>query len=71
MHIPFFAAKCNFTLTAAHISGHYNTLAAALSRDNAPRFLSSHPQANSQATAVPQDTIEIILIEKSDWTSSD
>ena len=49
----FFAAKCDFTLTATHIPGHYNTFADALYRDNAHRFLSSDPQANSQATAVP------------------
>lgn len=29
----FFAAKCDFTLTVVHISGYYNTLVDALSRE--------------------------------------
>jgi len=63
-YIFFFAAKCDFILTAAHIPERYSTLADALSRHNAPHFLSSHLQANSQPTAVPQSMIEMIPIEK-------
>ena len=42
----FFSARHEFTLTAKHIPGRLNTLADALSRNNASHFLSSHPQAN-------------------------
>ena len=69
--IFFFKAKFDFTLTAAHIPGQYNTLADALSRDNASFFLSSHSQANPQTTEIPQDMIEMLLIKKPDWTSND
>ena len=68
--IFFFSAKYDFTLTAAHIPGRLNTLADAISRNNAPYFVSSYPQANQQPTEVPQEFVNKLLVEKPDWTSN-
>lgn len=66
----FISAKFDFTLTAAHIPGRHNTLADAISRDNAALFLSLSPQADPAPIEVPQDLITKLLIEKPDWTSN-
>ena len=68
--IFFFSAKYDFLLTAAHIPGRLNTLADAISRDNAASFLSLYPQANRQATPIPPEFITKLLLEKPDWTSN-
>ena len=68
--IFFFSAKYDFLVTAAHIPGRLNTLADAISRDNAASFLSLYPQANRQATPIPPEFISKLLLEKPDWTSN-
>ena len=68
--IFFISAKFDFTLIAAHIPGQDNTLADAISRNNATLFLSLSPQADRTPTQVPQDLINKLLIEKPDWTSN-
>ena len=68
--IFFFSAKYDFLLTAAYIPGRLNTLADAISRDNAASFLSLYPQANRQATPIPPEFITKLLLEKPDWTSN-
>lgn len=62
--IFFFSATFDFNLTAAHIPGRYNTLADAISKNNAHLFLSSYPQATPQLATVPHDMIRVLLIEK-------
>ena len=52
------------------VPGRQNTLADAISKDNAAPFLYLSPQADQMLTEVPQDLIDKLLIEKSDWTSN-
>ena len=66
----FLSAKFEFSLTAAHVPGRKNTLADAISRDNATLFLSLSPQADRMPSEVPQDLIDKLLVEKLDWTSN-
>ena len=68
--IFFFSAKYDFVLTAAHIPGRLNTLADAISRNNAPYFLSSYLQANTRPMEVPPEFVNKLLVEKPDWTSN-
>ena len=68
--IFFFSAKYEFTLTAAHVPGRLNTLADAISRNNASYFISSYSQANKQPTQVPLEFISKLFVEKPDWISN-
>ncbi len=71
MHVmrcsAFITARFNFVVSASHIRGVDNTLADALSRDNAILFHSLHPQALPQATPIPPVLVE--LLSKPDWAS--
>ena len=68
--IFFLSAKFDFSLVAAHIPGHLNVLANAISRDNASLFLSSYTQVTLQPTFIPDNMVQVLLIEKADWTSN-
>ena len=45
----FFSAAHNFTISACHIAGSRNSLADALSRNNAPLFCSLHRRSHPQS----------------------
>ena len=65
----FFQAHHSFSYTARHIPGIDNTLTDALSRNNATLFLSKVPNADKTTTHVPQELMELLVIQKPDWTS--
>ena len=65
----FFQAHYSFSYTARHIPGIDNTLADALSCNNATLFLSKVPNADKIPTHIPQELMELLVIQKPDWTS--
>lgn len=66
----FISAHFDFSVVATHIAGHRNTLADALSRDNLPLFFSLAPQADKIPVVIPDHLIQVLAVEKPDWTSS-
>ena len=67
--LAFLKAKWEFVLVAAHIPGIMNDLADALSRDKADHFRSHYPQAQPTPAALPQELLDLTIIQKPDWTS--
>lgn len=67
--LHFIAAKFNLLLSSTHLSGAHNTLADALSRNNASLFLSCCPQAHKQPSQIPPALMALLLHSKLDWTS--
>ena len=67
--LAFITAKFDFHMQAAHIKGVDNILADALSRDNLPLFRSLHPQADKDATPIPEPLFDLLILSKPDWTS--
>lgn len=65
----FFASFHGFWFSAEHIAGVDNTLADAISRNNADLFLSQVPQAERRPTAIPPALVEFITADLS-WTST-
>ena len=65
----FIAAKFNMLLSATHLAGKANSLADALSRNNAALFLSNYPQANHQGTPIPEALTDLLVGTQPDWTS--
>ena len=58
-----------FIYTARHIPGIDNTLADALSCNNATLFLSKVPNVDKTPIHIPQELMELLVIQKPDWTS--
>ena len=67
--LTFVAASFNFIFSSAHIPGTENVLADALSRNKAKLFLSLSPQARRLPSPIPRAVLELLLMEKPDWTS--
>ena len=67
--LAFIMAKYQFYLFATHIKGSNNRLADALSRNRHLYFLNSVPQAQQAPTHLSQELLDLIIIEKPDWTS--
>ena len=67
--LAFIMAKYQFYLFATHIKGSSNHLADALSRNRHLYFLNSVPQAQQAPTHLSQELLDLIIIEKPDWTS--
>ena len=65
----FIAAKFKLIVSATHLAGKANTLADALSRNNASHFLSTFSQAPHQRTLIPAALIDLLVGTKPDWTS--
>ena len=68
--LAFASAKFNFVFSSCHISGKDNTLADALSRNNLPLFLHSHPQAQKAPTPLHPALHELLAHQNLDWTST-
>ena len=67
--LSFIAAQFNFNLVAAHIKGVDNTLADALSRNNALLFFAQLPHAHPDPSTIPPELLDLLLLSKPDWTS--
>ena len=67
--LAFIAGKFDFHMEATHIKGADNLLADALSRDNLPLFQSLYPQADQEASQIPESLIDMLILSKPDWTS--
>ena len=65
----FFSAAHNFTMSARHIAGSCNSLADALSRNNAPLFYSLQPTAQVEPSPIPQELLKLVLNRSLHWTS--
>ncbi len=67
--LAYLCATKEFRIYATHISGVRNTLADALSRNNLPLFLSHYPQANQEATHIPAEVLDAVMLQEPDWTA--
>ena len=67
--LVFLASHFKFWFTASHIPGVTNTLADALSRDNAALFLSQVPHAQQEPSSIPQPLIDLLVCNIT-WTST-
>ena len=67
--LAFLTAHYQCELEARHIPGQHNVLADALSRNNVALFRMLHPQAHPSLTALPEQLIRLLIIERPDWTS--
>lgn len=67
--LAFIVAKCEINLVCSHIAGVENSLADALSRDNAPYFRSHWPQAQPYPVPIPAELLDLLILEKPDWRS--
>ena len=67
--LAFLSAKFQCQISASHIPGTHNNTADALSRNQLPLFLSIIPQADKHPTHIPQELLQLLLIDRPDWTS--
>ena len=65
----FVEAKFDCQVVARHTPGSENGLADALSRNRLSAFFSSHSQANSHPTRIPDNLVNGLLSPHLDWTS--
>jgi len=69
--LHFLSARFHFRFTAEHIKGEYNTAADALSRDSLSLFQELFPTANKRPTPIPRILMDLLMVSKPDWTSTD
>ena len=62
-------ALYNFSFLCQHIPGKYNVAADALSRNNNPLFLQTHPAAESELTPIPPAVRAALYQIAPDWMS--
>ena len=67
--LAFICGCFQIQISVAHVPGVHNTMADALSRNNMTLFRSLCPQASGMATTIPSSLIQLLLVEKTDWTS--
>ena len=67
--LAFLSAKFQCQISASHIPGTHNNAADALSRNQLPLFLSIIPQADEHPTHIPQELLQLLLIDRPGWTS--
>jgi hypothetical protein len=65
----FIEAKYDFMLVALHIPGVLNDLADDISRNRAVSFLSKVPDTQPSPDLLPQELIDLLLLQQPDWTS--
>ena len=65
----FFASSYQFYFTASHIPGIENTLADAISRNNASSFIRQAPVSLLPPSTIPAPLLELVAEEVS-WTST-
>ena len=64
----FIQAKYEFALVAAHIPGVFNDVADDISRNRAISFLSKVPDTEPVPHPLPQELIDLIILQQPDWT---
>ena len=65
----FFLATYNMAVVGDHIPGVENKAADALSRNDAPSFLSQIPSARRTPAEVPEELLQLLVNNQPDWTS--
>ena len=65
----FFVAYYDISIKIEHIAGIRNGIADQLSRNNMQQFFFSNPQASLLPTPLPPELLQIVSVEKLDWTS--
>ena len=65
------SAHYQFDACAIHIPGQQNVAADALSRNHLTHFLSLLPQANHAPSQLPEQWIDMLLIQRRNWASPD
>ena len=65
------SAHYQFEACAIHIPGQKNVAADALSRNHLTLFLSLLPQANHAPSQLPDQWINMLLIQRRNWASPD
>ena len=65
----FFTAAFDINITATHISGKSNNAADMLSRNQAAKFLETHPDIPAFPTPLPPSILHLVSPQKLDWTS--
>ncbi len=66
----FFMAKHQLRVWAVHIPGVENQSADALSRNDHHSFLLQNPTARPSPSALPQELIQALVLQRPDWTST-
>ncbi len=67
--LSLFAAVHGVALVAEHLPGKQNEAADALSRGNLSLFFRQVPTAARESTLIPQELLEILVLNQPDWTS--
>ena len=65
----FFRAYWGFELRAEHVPGEQNVAADAISRNNLSLFSQVLPGASPQPCPIPQSLVELLIVQRPDWTS--
>jgi len=65
----FILARYNMIISAMHVPGVENGAADALSRNNLSSFLSQVPFAQKEATQIPQELHQSLILSQPDWIS--
>ena len=66
----FISEHHHFLVEAVHLPGKVNIAADALSCNNAPHFLQVVPEAQKQPTPLPDQALQLLVVEQPDWMSS-
>ena len=68
-HLAFLSAQFQCTFVTEHLPGRHNAWVDALSRNNQQLFISLSPQAHHIPKAIPVVLLQLLIIERPDWTS--
>ena len=66
----FISEHHHFLIEAVHLPGKTNVAADALSRNNNSQFLQVVPEAQERPTPVPDQALQLLVVEQPDWMSS-
>ena len=67
--LAFIAGRLQIHLSASHLPGVNNSIADAFSRNNLSLFFVLHPQASRSPSPIPSSLIQLLLLERPNWTS--
>ena len=67
--LAFYLAHYHLSLSAQHVAGSSNAAADALSCNDLKSFFASLPQAAPNPTRIPEEVVQLIILERPDWTS--